>query len=138
MKRLPFILSILLLFSCEIKQSELFDDVNQMAGFGEFSEVTLIKNGKESGSFIEPLMEYGIFEIDKTDFKTLHNLVLNNEKFKEGQYYLNNELDDYLHKNNLGILNMPNCLITENKFENNYYIYLLSDEKSIAICKVNS
>ena len=85
MKRHPLILSILLLFSCEIKQSELFDDVNQMAGFGEFSEVTLIKSGKESGSFIETLMEYGIFEIDKTDFKTLHNLVLNNEKFKEAR-----------------------------------------------------
>jgi hypothetical protein len=107
-----------------------------MAEFDKVYEPTLIQSGKDSG-FLEPLMEFGIFRVDSTAFGILENTIVTSERFKEGSYYLNVELDDYLLKNNLDILNMSKSSITENKYDKTYHLYLLSDRKTFAICKVN-
>jgi hypothetical protein len=60
---------------------------------------------------------------------------LTNERFNEGKYYLNIELDDYLNQNNLDIISKSS--ITENQYDKTYRVYLLSDRKTFAICKVN-
>lgn len=115
---------------------DLFDDVNKLAEFDKVYKPTLIKSGKESG-FLEPMMEYSLFSIDSLAFQNLENSIMISERFKEGSYYLNIELDDYLYQNNLEILNMSKSSITENKYYKTYYLYLLSDRKTFAICKIN-
>ncbi len=135
MNRLLLILTILLFVSCQT-DTELFDDVNEMAEFDRVYKPILIQSGKEHG-FLEPMMEYSIFRIDSSEFQNLENFILTNYKFKEGPYYLNTELNDYIYNNDLDILNMSKSLITENKFDKNYYIYLMSDRKTFAVCKIN-
>ncbi|MGB1248552.1 MAG: hypothetical protein ACPG4Z_06670, partial [Chitinophagales bacterium] len=88
----------------------------------------------ESG-FLEYLMEYSLFRIDSLDFQNLENSILTSERFNEGKYYLNTELDNYLNKNNLEIISTFS--ITEKQYDKTYYIYLLSDRKTFAICKIN-
>lgn len=136
MKRLLLIFAIGLLVSCQQDPVRLFEDINQIAGFVRVDEPILIQTGKEKG-FLEPLMTYGIFKFDSLNFKNLQESIMNSEKFKPGRYYLNIELDDYLLNNNLEIINMSKSLITENKFDKTYHIYLLSDMNTFAICKVN-
>ncbi len=136
MNRLLVTLAAFSLFGCQTEQTKLFDDVNQMAEFDRVYEPTLIKSGKESG-FLEPLMEYGIFRIDSTAFETLESSIVTSERFKPGSYYLNIELDDYLYRNNLDIMNISKSSITENEYDKTYHLYLLSDRKTFAICKVN-
>ena len=136
MNRFLPILVAFLLFSCQTEPARLFDDVNQIAEFNIVPKPSLIQSGKESG-FLEPLMQYGIFRIDSMTFKILENSIESSERFNEGSYYLNIELDDYLSQNNLNILNMYKSSITENQFDKTYYLYLLSDRKTFAICKVN-
>lgn len=133
MNRLLLILATLLFVSCQT-DTELFDDVNEMAEFDRVYNPTLIQSGKESG-FLEPMMEYCLFKIDSLAFQNLENSIATNERFKEGSYYLNNELDDYLYQNNLDILSKSS--ITENQYDKTYQFYLLSDRKTFAICKVN-
>ncbi len=134
--KLLIILIFVSLLSCQVEQSKLFDDVNQMAKFEGFGEPTLIQHGKESG-FLMPLMTYGIFSVDTSSFQNLLNSIRKNEKFKSGSYYLNLELDDFIRRNNLEILNMANCLITQNKYDKSYHGYLLSDNKTVVICEIN-
>ena len=136
MSRLPLILAAILFVSCQTK-TELFDDVNEIAEFDRDYELTLIQSGKESG-FLEPMMEYSLFTVDTSDFRRLENSVLTNDKFKKGTFYLNNDLNDYIYENDLDIINMSKSLITENKYDKVYYLYLLSDRKTIAVCKVNT
>ena len=133
MNRLLLILATLLFVSCQT-DTELFDDVNEMAEFDRVYNPTLIQSGKESGS-LEPMMEYSLFKIDSLAFQNLENSIATNERFKEGSYYLNNELDGYLYQNNLDILSKFS--ITENQYDKSYQFYLLSDRKTFAICKVN-
>ncbi len=135
MNRYIFILISLLFASCQ-SDPELFDEVNKMAEFDKVFNPTLIQYGKESG-FIEPMMEYGIFEIDTVAFRSLQNSIQTSERFTEGKYYLNIELDDYIQKNNLEILNISKSSISENHYDKTYYLYLLSDRKTFSICKVN-
>lgn len=136
MNRLLFILAMTLFVSCQT-ETELFDDVNEMAEFDRDYELTLIQSGKESG-FLEPMAEYSLFAMDTSDFRSLENSVLTNERFKEGTFYFNIELNDYIYENDLDIINMSKSLITKNKYDKIYYLYLLSDRKTIAVCKVNS
>ena len=136
MNRLLSILAAFLLVSCQTKHTKLFDDVSQMAEFDRVYQPTLIQSGKENG-FLEPLMQYGIYRIDSMAFEKLENSIVTNERFKEGSYYLNIELDDFLLHNNIDILNMSKSSITENQYEKTYYFYLLSDRKTFVICKVN-
>ena len=135
MNRLLLILSTLFFVSCQT-EIELFDDVNEMAEFDSVYRPTLIKSGKESG-FLEPMMEYSLFRIDSLAFQNLENSIMKSDRFKEGRYYLNIELDDYLYQNNLDILNMSKSSIFENHYDKTYYLYLLSDRKTFAICKIN-
>ncbi|AKQ45029.1 hypothetical protein TH63_04315 [Rufibacter radiotolerans] len=135
MNRLFLLLAALLFVSCQT-DSELFDDVNEMAEFDRVYKPTLIQSGKES-RFLEPMMEYSLFTIDSLAFRNLENSIVTSDRFKKGTYYLNIELDDYLYRNNLDILNMAKSSITENKYEKTYHLYLLSDRKTFAICKVN-
>ena len=136
MNRLVIILTATLFVSCQTK-TELFDDVNEIAEFDRDYELTLIQSGKESG-FLEPMAKYSLFMVDTSDFRRLENSVLTNDKFKEGTFYLNNDLNDYIYENDLDIINMSKSLITENKYDKVYYLYLLSDRKTIAVCKVNT
>ena len=136
MYRLFLVFTLISLACCREKQSKLFEEVKYLAELEGLGEAVLIQYGEEDG-FLEPLMTYGLFSIDSVDFEKLLNAVRNNENFKAGSYYLNVELDAYLSKNELEILNMSNSLITRNKYDNTYYLYLLSDNKSFAICKVN-
>ncbi|QSE97224.1 hypothetical protein [Fulvivirga lutea] len=136
MRRILSILFTFLLCSCQQEPSKLFDDVYQIAEFDRVYEPTLIHSGKESG-FLEPLMQFGIFRIDSISFENLENSIVKSERFTEGSYYLNIELDNYLSENNLDILNMSKSSITENHFDKTYHLYLLSDRKTFAICKVN-
>lgn len=136
MNRLLIILATTLFVSCQTK-TELFDDVNEMAEFDRDYKLTLIQSGKESG-FLEPMAEYILFTVDTSDFQSLKNSVLTNDKFKEGTFYFNIELNDYIYENDLDIINMSKSLITENKYDKVYYLYLLSDRKTIAVCKVNT
>jgi hypothetical protein len=85
MNRLLFILATTLFVSCQT-ETELFDDVNEMAEFDRNYELTLIQSGKESG-FFEPIAEYSLFTLDTLDFRSLENSVLTNERFKEGTFY---------------------------------------------------
>ncbi len=66
MNRLLLILTILLFVSCQT-DTELFDDVNEMAEFDRVYKPILIQSGKEHG-FLEPMMEYSIFRIDSSEF----------------------------------------------------------------------
>lgn len=136
MNRLLFILVTTIFVSCQT-ETELFNDVNEMAEFGRDYELTLIQSGKESG-FLEPMAEYSLFEMDTSDFRSLENSVLTNDRFKEGTFYFNIELNDYIYENDLDIINMSKSLITKNKYDKIYYLYLLSDRKTIAVCKVKS
>ena len=136
MNRLVIILTATLFVSCQTK-TELFDDVNEIAEFDRDYELTLIQSGKESG-FLEPITKYSLFTVDTSDFRRLENSVLTNDKFKKGTFYLNNDLNDYIYENELDIINMSKSLITENKYDKVYYLYLLSDRKTIAVCKVNT
>jgi hypothetical protein len=133
MNRLLLTLTTVLLVSCQT-DTGLFDDVNEMAEFERVYNPTLIQSGKESG-FLEPMMEYSLFSIDSLAFQNLENSILTNERFNEGKYYLNIELDDYLNQNNLDIISKSS--ITENQYDKTYRVYLLSDRKTFAICKVN-
>ncbi|NBG66878.1 hypothetical protein [Acidiluteibacter ferrifornacis] len=135
MNRLLFILATTLFISCQ-SETELFDDLNEMAEFGRNYELTLIQSGKENG-FLEPMGEYSLFKMDSIDFQNLESSILKNDRFEEGTFYFNLELNDYIYKNDLDIINMSKSLITENKFDKIYYLYLLSDRKTIAVCKVN-
>lgn len=135
MNRLLLIVTTFLFVSCQT-DTELFDDVNEMAVFDRFYKPTLIQSGKESG-FLEPMMEYSLFRIDSLAFQNLENSILTSAKFKEGSFYLNIELNDYIYNNDLDILNMSKSLITENQYDKTYYLYLLSDRKTFAVCKVN-
>ena len=126
---------LLVLLSCN-RETSLFDEVNQLAQFDRVYNPILIKKGEESG-FLEPMMEYGIFKIDSLAFNTLEHSILTNDSFKQGRYYLNIELDDYLHLNNLDILNMPKSAITENQYDRTYQLFLLSDRKTFVVVKVN-
>ena len=133
MNHLLLIIATILFVNCQT-DTELFDDVNEMAEFSRAYNPTLIKSEKENG-FLEPLMEYSLFRIDSLALQNLENSILTSEGFNEGSYYLNIELDDYLHQNNLDVLFKSS--ITENKYDQTYYVYLLSDRKTFAICKVN-
>jgi hypothetical protein len=124
-----------LFVSCQT-DTELFDDVNEMAEFERVYQPTLIQSGKENG-ILEPMAEYSLFRIDSLEFQSLENSISTNNKFKEGTFYFNIELNDYIYNNDLDILNMSKSLITENKYDKTYYIYLLSDRKTFAVCKVN-
>ena len=135
MNRLILILAALLFISCQT-DTELFDDVNEIAEFDRVYKPTLIQSGKESG-FLEAMMEYSLFRIDSLAFQNLENSIMTSARFKEGSYYLNIELDGYLYQNNLDILNMSKSSITENQYDKTYYFYLLSDRKTFAVCKVN-
>jgi hypothetical protein len=136
MNRLFIILATTLFISCQTR-TELFDDVNELAEFDRDYKLTLIQSGKESG-FLEPMAEYSLFTVDTSDFRSLENSVFTNDKFKEGTFYFNIELNDYIYENDLDIINMSKSLITENKNDKVYYLYLLSDRKTIAVCKVNT
>ncbi|NMM50919.1 hypothetical protein [Marinigracilibium pacificum] len=136
MNRVLLILATILFVSCQT-ETELFDDVNEMAEFDRDYKLTLIQSGKESG-FLEPIMEYSLYMVDSIDFRNLENSVLTNDMFKEGTFYLNIELNDYIYENDLDIINMSRSLITKNKYDKVYYLYLLSDGKTIAVCKINS
>ncbi|RUA31883.1 MAG: hypothetical protein DSY77_12355 [Bacteroidetes bacterium] len=136
MNRHLSILAAFLLFSCQTEHTRLFDDVIQMAEFDRDYKPTLIQLGIENG-LLEPLMQYGVYRIDSIAFEQLENSIESNERFKEGRYYLNIELDDFLLHNKLVILNMSHSLIAENNYDNTYYFYLLSDRKTFVICKVN-
>jgi hypothetical protein len=135
MNRLLLILGMILFVSCQT-DTELFDDVNEMAEFERVYQPTLIQSGKENG-ILEPMAEYSLFRIDSLEFQSLENSISTNNKFKEGTFYFNIELNDYIYNNDLDILNMSKSLITENKYDKTYYIYLLSDRKTFAVCKVN-
>lgn len=135
MNRLLLIVTTFLFVSCQT-DTELFDDVNEMAVFDRVYKPTLIQSGKESG-FLEPMMEYSLFRIDSLVFQNLENSILTSDKFKEGSFYLNIELNDYIYNNDLEILNMSKSLITENQYDKTYYLYLLSDRKTFVVCKVN-
>jgi len=135
MNRLILIVIALLAGSCQ-SNSDLFDDITNMVEFEETYSPTLIQAGTEDG-FLEPVMEYNLYKIDSTSFTNLKNSILTNHKFKEGKYYLNIELDDYLQKNKLDILNMSKSLFSENHYDRTYHLYLLSDRKTFAICKLN-
>lgn len=136
MNRFLSILATILFISCQTS-TELFDDVNDMAEFDRDYKLTLIQSGKESG-FLEPIMEYSLFTVDSIDFQNLENSILTNDRFNEGIFYFNIELNDYIYENDLDILNMSKSLITENKYNKVYYLYLLSDRKTIAVCKINA
>jgi len=133
MKQLIIILISLLIIGCE-KDSKLFDEVNKMAQFDKIVSPKLIQSGNESG-FLQPIMEYTIFEIDTIAFQSLENAILTNKRFKEGKYYLNIELDDYMQSNSLDIVNMSNSTISDS--DKTYHLYLLSDRLTFAVCKVN-
>ncbi|TYB79279.1 hypothetical protein [Bizionia myxarmorum] len=135
MNRLLLIVAILSFTSCQ-NDTELFDNVNEMAQFDRVYKPTLIQSGEENG-FLEPMAEYSLFRIDSLDFQYLENSILTNDRFKKGTFYLNIELNDYIYNNDLEILNMSKSLITENKYDKIYYLYLLSDRKTFAVCKVN-
>lgn len=135
MDRLFLVLAALIFVSCRT-ETKLFDEVDEMVEFNRVYKPILIQSGKESG-FLEPLMEYGIFRIDSTAFGSLEKSIVTSGSFKEGSYYLNIELDDYLNHNNLGITNMSKSSISENQYDRTYFLYLLSDRKTFAICKVN-
>ena len=79
----------------------------------------MIQKGEE-GVFLESMMEYAFFKIDSLAFDALEHDIITNDNFKQGRYYLNIELDDYLHLNNLDILNMPKSAITENQYDKTY------------------
>lgn len=135
MNQYIFIIFFILFVSCQ-SDSELFSEVSKMAEFDKILNPTLIQYGKENG-FFEPMMEYSIFEIDTVAFQSMENSIQTSERFTKGKYYLNIELDDYIHKNNLEILNISKSSISENNYDKTYYLYLLSDRKTFSICKVN-
>ena len=107
-----------------------------MAEFNGVYKTTLIQSGKESG-FLEPMSEYSLYRIDSLDFENLESAILRNERFREGSFYFNIELNDYIYNNALDIINMSNSSISENRYDNTYYLYLLSDRKTFAVVKVN-
>ncbi|SRX76527.1 hypothetical protein [Aequorivita antarctica] len=135
MNRLLLIVAILSFVSCKT-DTELFDEVNEMAQFDKVYKPTLIQSGKESG-FLEPMAEYSLFRIDSLDFRNLENSILANDRFKEGSFYFNIELNDFIYNNDLEIVNMSKSLITENEYDKIYYLYLLSDRETFAVYKVN-
>ena len=135
MDRILLIVALLSFVSCQTG-TELFDDVNKTVQFDRVYNPTLIQSGEES-AFLEPLMEYSIFRIDSLEFQSLENSILKNDMFKEGTYYLNIELNDYIYNNDLEILNMTKSLITDNQYDSSYSLYLLSDRKTFVIIKVN-
>lgn len=135
MDRILLIVALLSFVSCQT-DTELFDDVNKTVQFDRVYNPTLIQSGEES-AFLEPLMEYSIFRIDSLEFQSLENSILKNDMFKEGTYYLNIELNDYIYNNDLEILNMTKSLITDNQYDSSYSLYLLSDRKTFVIIKVN-
>ena len=135
MNRLLLILAAFLFVSCQT-DTELFDEVNEMAEFDRVYKPTLIQSGKESG-FLEPKIEYSIFTIDSLAFQNLENSIVTSDRFKEGTFYFNIKLNDYIYQNKLDILNMAKSSINKNKHDKTYYLYLLSDRKTFAICKVN-
>ncbi len=135
MNKLTLIFIALLFISCQT-DTQLLDELHAMAGIKSAFKSKLIKSGKENG-FLKPMMEYSIYSIDSLAFQKLEKAIMTSEKFKEGIYYLNNELDDYLYRNKLDILNMSNSSITENRYDNSHYLYLLSDRKTFAVLKVN-
>ena len=135
MRRLLFISFWFILSSCNT-ENELFEDVSRMADFQKNYTVKMLQSGEES-SFIEPLMEYAIFAVDSSEFDLLEESIKRNDKFNEGIYYLHGDTDDYLYQNDLDILNMSNCEITENKHDKTYHVYLLSDEKRFIVIKRN-
>lgn len=136
LNRLLIFTTIVLFNSCQLFKPSLYEEVNQIAGFNEIENLTLVQKGKEDG-FPDSLMAYEIYNVDSKDFEYLYISVLKNEEFKEGSYYLNIELDDYLIDNKLEVINMDNSLIFENEYDSNYYLYLLSDRQRFVVCKVN-
>lgn len=137
-------IAVLLVFGNCQTNTQLFDDITKMAQLDRVYKPTLIQSGKEDAfeniflNFItKPMMEYNIFRINSLEFQNLEKAILKNDKFKEGSFYFNIELNDYIYNNDLGIINMSKSFITNNKYQTNYYIYLLSDRKTFAVCKVN-
>ncbi len=135
MTRILLLSAALLFFSCQT-ETELFDDVNEMAELDRVYKPISIQSGKVSG-LLFPSNEYNIYTIDSLAFQNLENSIYTSDKFKEGTFYFNLELNDYLYQNKLEILNMSKSLITKNKYDKTYYLYLLSDRKTFAVCKVN-
>jgi len=135
MNRILLVVVTLIFISCQT-DTELYEDIVEMAEFDEIYKTTLIQSGKENG-FLKPMAEYSLYRIDSIDFKYLESSILTNDRFRKGTFYFNIELNDYIYNNALDILNMSKSLITENKYDNTYYLYLLSDRKTFAICKVN-
>jgi len=134
MNRLLLILTILFI-SCQT-DTELFNEVNKIAEFNGVYEPILIESGKEDG-FFDNMMEYNILKIDTLSFRNLQNSIDTSDKFDKGKYYLNIGLDDYINRNGLDILNMSKSLVTENQFDKSYNLYLMSDRKTLVICKIN-
>jgi hypothetical protein len=135
MNRLLLIVAGFSFFSCQTN-TVLFNDLTEIAQFDRIYEPTLIQSGKER-RFLKPMAEYSLFRIDSSDFRNLENSISTNDRFKEGTFYFNIELNDYIYNNDLDILNMSKSLIKENQYDNTYYIYLMSDRETFAVCKVN-
>ena len=135
MSRLLLIAAMFTIVSCQT-DTELFDDVKEMAHLDRDYNPSLIQSGEESG-FIEPMAEYSLYRVDSSEFQDLENSILTNERFKKGTFYFKTELNDYIHSNDLDILNMSKSSITENQYDKTYYLYLMSDRKTFAVCKVN-
>ncbi len=137
MIRILLVIAAFLLVNCQRENMRLFDDINEMANFDRVYQPSLIQQGKENG-FLEPLMQFAIYKIDSTSFERLERFIISSKKFKQGHYYLNLELDDFLQDNDLKILNMSKSLIAKNPYYEIYYFYLLSDRKTFIICQVDS
>ena len=135
MNRIILIVTTFWLSSCQ-SNTKLFDDIKNIVEFEREYMTTKIQSGKESG-FIEPIMEFSIYKMDTLSFSNLEKEIQKNRSFKQGKYYLNIELDDYLKQRKLQILNMSKSLISDNHYDKTYHIYLFSDRKTFSICKVN-
>lgn len=123
--------------ACARGQSNLMNEVQNLTEIEIHGKFHLIKSGVESGH-IKTLMRYEIYSVDSLDFKRLLFLTKNNQNFKEGRYYLNLELDSYCRNNNLEVLNLSNSMVSQNEYDRCYFIYLFSDYRTFAICKVNN
>ena len=136
MKNLLIVTVTFLIISCQKCPNELFNNVSEIAQLDKKIKPILIKSGLEEG-FLEPLMEYEIYKLDSNNFKILEKKTNENKSFKQGAYYLNIELDDYIQDKELKIKNMSKSLVSNDSHQNTHYLYLLSDQQTFAICKVN-
>lgn len=126
----------MIFLSCQTEY-ELFDEVNQIAEIDTRYNLTSIKSGIE-GSFLAPLNEYSIYKLDSNEFENLKHFIVTSEKFEQDNYYMNMILNDYIFRNNLEILNMSKSVIRKKGHpKTRYYVYLLSDRRTITICKTH-